>query len=130
MNDRSVSNSSPIILGKSFLSTIQTKIDVSKVILTIEFVEEVIHFNIFDAMKYPINSHFMFVIYTINLFVREFSESNYRGKLKIVATKHHGLKVTYDVKMDKKLKKVIIYSGDLDPGEISSIARKFELQLN
>ncbi|XP_027072003.1 uncharacterized protein [Coffea arabica] len=68
-NDRSAPNLSPIILGRTFLSTTQTKIDVSEGTLTIEFDGEVVHFNIFDTMIHPVNSHFVFAIHAIYPFV-------------------------------------------------------------
>ncbi|KAJ8747725.1 hypothetical protein K2173_014500 [Erythroxylum novogranatense] len=47
------SNSSDILLGRPFLSTARTKIDVHNGTLTMEFDGEVITFNVYDAMKYP-----------------------------------------------------------------------------
>ncbi|XP_027067746.1 uncharacterized protein [Coffea arabica] len=69
MDDRSAPNPSPIILGRLFLSAAQTKIDVSKGTLTIEFDGEIVHFNIFDTMKYHVNSHSVFAIHATNLSV-------------------------------------------------------------
>ena len=43
----------PILLGRSFLQTVRTKIDVHEGTLTMEFDGEVIKFNIFDAMRFP-----------------------------------------------------------------------------
>ncbi|XP_021745351.1 uncharacterized protein LOC110711280 [Chenopodium quinoa] len=51
-NDES-SNATPILLGRPFLKTSRTKIDVHSGILTMEFDGEVIRFNLFDAMRYP-----------------------------------------------------------------------------
>ncbi|KAG8649366.1 hypothetical protein MANES_08G079611v8 [Manihot esculenta] len=45
--------SSDILLGRPFLSTARTKIDVHDGTLTMEFEGEVIKFNVYDAMKYP-----------------------------------------------------------------------------
>ncbi|KAJ8758653.1 hypothetical protein K2173_000374 [Erythroxylum novogranatense] len=47
------SNSSDILLGRPFLSTARTKIDVHNGTLTMEFDGEVITFNVYDTMKYP-----------------------------------------------------------------------------
>ena len=52
MDDINAPIPTPIILGRLFLCTIQTKIDVSKGILTMEFDGELVHFNIFDIMIY------------------------------------------------------------------------------
>ncbi|XP_021751645.1 uncharacterized protein LOC110717300 [Chenopodium quinoa] len=51
-NDESPS-SAPILLGRPFLKTSRTKIDVHSGVLTMEFDGEVIRFNLFDAMRYP-----------------------------------------------------------------------------
>ena len=69
MDDRNAPIPTPIILGRLFLGTTQTKIDVSKGILTMEFNGELVHFNIFDIMKYLVNSYSMFVIHAIDPFV-------------------------------------------------------------
>ncbi|XP_021741538.1 uncharacterized protein LOC110707795 [Chenopodium quinoa] len=51
MGDRS--DSVPLLLGRPFLKTSKTKIDVHEGNLTMEIDGEMIKFNIFDAMKYP-----------------------------------------------------------------------------
>ena len=66
MNDERSLNPSPIILGRPFLNIARTKINISKGILTMKFDREVAHFNIFNEMKYPINSQFVFAIHAIN----------------------------------------------------------------
>ena len=45
-------NSTPILLGRPFLKTAQTKIDVHKGSLSMEFEDERINFNIFEDMKH------------------------------------------------------------------------------
>ena len=44
---------SDILLGRPFLSTARTKIDVHDGTLTMEFEGEVIKFNVYDVMKFP-----------------------------------------------------------------------------
>ena len=56
MDDDHFSDLSPLLLGKPFLSTVQTKIDVSKGSLSMEFDGKIIHFNIFETMKYSFTS--------------------------------------------------------------------------
>ena len=51
MEDDNSSNSIPILLGRPFLNTARTKMDVHKGTLTMEFNGEVIEFNMNDAMK-------------------------------------------------------------------------------
>ncbi|KAL6213922.1 hypothetical protein ACLB2K_013361 [Fragaria x ananassa] len=51
----SPSSSTPIHLGRPFMRTARTKIDVHAGTLTMEFDGEVIGFNIFEAMRYPLS---------------------------------------------------------------------------
>ena len=50
----------PIILGRPFMKTTQTKIDVYAGTLSMEFGDIVVHFNILDAMKHPSYDHSIF----------------------------------------------------------------------
>ncbi|XP_052725969.1 uncharacterized protein LOC128194417 [Vigna angularis] len=54
--------SAPIILGRPFLKTARTKIDVYVGTLSMEFADIVVHFNILDAMKFPAEDHSLFRI--------------------------------------------------------------------
>ncbi|KAG8655641.1 hypothetical protein MANES_04G051301v8, partial [Manihot esculenta] len=56
--------SSDILLGRPFLSTARTKIDVHDGTLTMEFEGEVIKFNVYDVMKYP---HDMSPVYGLDI---------------------------------------------------------------
>jgi hypothetical protein len=47
------SNSSPILLGRPFLKTVRTQINVHNNTLSMEFDGEKIHFNLFYVMKHP-----------------------------------------------------------------------------
>lgn len=51
MEDELSPNPTPILLGRPFLKTARTKIDVHDGTLTMEFDGEVIRFNIFQAMR-------------------------------------------------------------------------------
>ncbi|XP_052484903.1 uncharacterized protein LOC128039986 [Gossypium raimondii] len=53
MEDDNSTNSSDILLGRSFLSTASTKIDVQSRTLTMEFDGEIVKFNIYEAMGHP-----------------------------------------------------------------------------
>nr|XP_027120690.1 uncharacterized protein LOC113737704 [Coffea arabica] len=66
MDDDHSPDPSPLLLGRPFLSTAQTKIDVNKGTLSMEFDGELVHFNIFDTMEHPVNSHPVFAIHAIN----------------------------------------------------------------
>ncbi|CAN6552279.1 unnamed protein product [Malus baccata var. baccata] len=52
----------PILLGRPFMKTARTKIDVFKGTLTMEFDGEIINFNISEAMKFPKDEHSCFSI--------------------------------------------------------------------
>ncbi|CAN6695187.1 unnamed protein product [Malus baccata var. baccata] len=52
----------PILLGRPFMKTARTKIDVFKGTLTMEFDGEFINFNISEAMKFPKDDHSCFFI--------------------------------------------------------------------
>ncbi|XP_071926201.1 uncharacterized protein [Coffea arabica] len=127
MDDRSATNPSPIILGRPFLSTAQTKIDVSKGTLTMKFDGEIVHFNIFDTMKHPVNSHSVFAMYTTNPSVQEFSKFAYRGKSKVAANKSYRMKAIHEVKMERKFRKKVALNGHVDPGGGPPITRKIQL---
>ncbi|KAG8661045.1 hypothetical protein MANES_02G221020v8 [Manihot esculenta] len=60
----SCNTSSDILLGRPFLSTARTKIDVHDGTLTMEFEGEVIKYNVYDAMKYP---HDMSPVYGLDI---------------------------------------------------------------
>ncbi|CAN6544159.1 unnamed protein product [Malus baccata var. baccata] len=52
----------PILLGRPFMKTARTKIDVFKGTLTMEFDGEIINFNISEALKFPKDDHSCFSI--------------------------------------------------------------------
>ncbi|CAN6697888.1 unnamed protein product [Malus baccata var. baccata] len=52
----------PILLGRPFMKTARTKIDVLKGTLTMEFDGEIINFKISEAMKFPKDDHSCFSI--------------------------------------------------------------------
>ena len=61
----------PILLGRPFLKTTRTKIDYVSGILTMEFDGEMVEFNIYDAMKHPVDDHYLCSIDVIELIVQE-----------------------------------------------------------
>ena len=48
-------NSTQLLLGRPFMRTARTKIDVHDGTLTMEFDGEIIRFNMFEAMRYPVS---------------------------------------------------------------------------
>ena len=71
----------PILLGRPFMKTAWTKIDVFKGTLSMEFDGEVIDFNISEAMKYPIDDHSCFSIDILESLAQEFLDSLDRDAL-------------------------------------------------
>ncbi|KAL2226514.1 UNVERIFIED_CONTAM: hypothetical protein Sindi_2010100 [Sesamum indicum] len=53
MREDNSPNSTSILLGRPFLKTARTKIDVHSGSLTMEFDGEIIRFNIYESMRYP-----------------------------------------------------------------------------
>ncbi|XP_045791304.1 uncharacterized protein LOC123886011 [Trifolium pratense] len=66
------SSRSPIILGRPFMKTTKTKIDVDDGTMSVEFGDIVAKFNIFDAMKYPLEEHSVFQLELLSEIVDEF----------------------------------------------------------
>ncbi|XP_052619890.1 uncharacterized protein LOC128126161 [Lactuca sativa] len=55
LEEKTPSKSSMILLGRPFMNTAHTIIDVHNGKITMDFDGETIHFNIFEAMRYPSN---------------------------------------------------------------------------
>ncbi|XP_070682337.1 uncharacterized protein [Malus domestica] len=62
MEDSSHASSLPILLGRPFMKTARTKIDVFMGTLTMEFDGDIIRFNLSETIKYPIEDHSCFAI--------------------------------------------------------------------
>ncbi|XP_071924937.1 uncharacterized protein [Coffea arabica] len=92
-----------ILLGRPFLMTSKTKMDVYSGTLTMEFDGEIIKFNICDAIKCSSEAHSVFVIDIIDPFMQQKFELNGRDALKVV--------INYN----------------FDSHEMSRVAKKFEL---
>ncbi|XP_024195514.1 uncharacterized protein LOC112198598 [Rosa chinensis] len=73
----------PLILGRPFMRTARTKIDVYEGTLTMEFDGDIICFNIFEAMRYPNDVHTCFSIDAFDYLVQDtFNASVGEDKLK------------------------------------------------
>nr|XP_027090443.1 uncharacterized protein LOC113711478 [Coffea arabica] len=96
----------PLPLGRPFFSTAQTKIDVNKGTLSMKFDEKIVHFNIFDTMKYLSNSNFnsIFSVSAIDPAVQEVFETVGSDKLEVALTKHLELETTPKVEWSENLK--------------------------
>ncbi|XP_071940716.1 uncharacterized protein [Coffea arabica] len=96
MDDDHSPDLSPLLLGRPFMSTAQTKIDINKGTLSMEFDEKIVHFNIFDTMKYPSNFNFssVFSVSAIDHAVQEVFKTVGRDELEVALTKHLELETT------------------------------------
>ncbi|XP_016690697.1 uncharacterized protein [Gossypium hirsutum] len=84
-NDNSIDVA--LLLGRPFLKTARTKIDVYKGNLTMEFDGEIIKFNTFDAMRYPTDINSVFALDVIDNFVQDVYELGEDDELKSVLAK-------------------------------------------
>ena len=84
MEDDNSSNPAPILLGRPFLKTARTKIDVHDGTLTMEFDGEIIKFNIFEAMMYPSDIQSAFSIDVVDMFTQEDFELRDEDELEVV----------------------------------------------
>ncbi|RDY00910.1 hypothetical protein CR513_15821, partial [Mucuna pruriens] len=62
MEDGTSAKGSTLILGRPFLMTSRTKIDVYVGTLSMEFGDTLVQFNVFEAMKHPTKDHSLFGI--------------------------------------------------------------------
>ncbi|RDX94146.1 hypothetical protein CR513_23502, partial [Mucuna pruriens] len=72
MEDKTSGQGSTLILGRPFLITAKTKIDVHVGTLSMESGDILVQFNIFEAMKHPTEDHSLFGIDLIDELVEEY----------------------------------------------------------
>ncbi|XP_039067585.1 uncharacterized protein LOC120213542 [Hibiscus syriacus] len=82
MQENDSSKSTSILLGRPFLKTARTKIDVDDGTLTMEFDGEIIKFNIYDAMRCPSDVSSIFVMDFIDPLAQETFDQNEDDELK------------------------------------------------
>ncbi|XP_027071577.2 uncharacterized protein [Coffea arabica] len=122
MGDKRSLNPSPILLGKSFLSTVRTKIDVNDGTLSMEFDGETVNFNIFEVMNYPEESNSVFTLSVIEPLVQETFELDGEDALEVALAKHLELGATPNADMRVELHHAV---GTLH--SISTVSPKYEL---
>ncbi|CAN6547254.1 unnamed protein product [Malus baccata var. baccata] len=81
MEDSAHSTPLPILLGRPFMKTAHTKIDVFKGTLAMEFDREIIDFNIFEAIKFPKDDHSCFSIDVFDSLAYDYLDSLDRDPL-------------------------------------------------
>ncbi|RDY03923.1 Retrovirus-related Pol polyprotein, partial [Mucuna pruriens] len=72
MEDKTSGKESTLILGRPFLMTARTKINVHVGTLLMEFGDTLVQFNIFEAMKHPTKDHSLFGIDIMEDLVEEY----------------------------------------------------------
>ncbi|CAN6547372.1 unnamed protein product [Malus baccata var. baccata] len=82
MDESDQAPSLPILLGRPFMKTAWTKIDVYSGTLSMEFDGEVVNFNLSDSIKYPSEDHSCFSIDIINSLAQGL-ETKYAKKCKM-----------------------------------------------
>ncbi|CAN6566748.1 unnamed protein product [Malus baccata var. baccata] len=91
MEDSGHSTSLPILLGRPFMKTARTKIDVFKGTLTMEFDGGVIDFNISESIKYPKDDHSCFSIDVFDALAQDYLDSLERDPLETTIVHGVGL---------------------------------------
>ncbi|XP_026417269.1 uncharacterized protein LOC113312746 [Papaver somniferum] len=86
MTDGSNDTSLPFLLGRPFMSTARTKIDVHGGSLTMEFDGEVIRFNIYKTMRYPSDILSCFSIDMIDTLAQQMFNMNGEDVLETLLT--------------------------------------------
>ncbi|XP_071924916.1 uncharacterized protein [Coffea arabica] len=103
MGDERALNPSPILLGRPFLSTVRTKIDVNEGTLSMEFDGKIVNFNIFYAMKYPDETNSVYALSIVEPLVQEIFELDGVDALAVALAKHLELGATPDVELSDEL---------------------------
>ncbi|RDX94156.1 Retrovirus-related Pol polyprotein, partial [Mucuna pruriens] len=76
MEDETSGKESTLILGRPFLMTARTKIDVNVGTLSMEFGDTMVQFNIFEVMKHLTEDHSLFGIDLLDEIVEEYFQLN------------------------------------------------------
>ncbi|XP_052623845.1 uncharacterized protein LOC128129254 [Lactuca sativa] len=117
LDEQVSSKSALILLGRPFLKTARTKIDVYAGSLTMEFDGETISFNIYDAMRYPSDVSSLYFVDVVEPITQELFELSNGDMLETILSKG------FDCgKLAEQLK---LYS--LDP-EVEKLVSKMEMK--
>ncbi|KAM1557152.1 hypothetical protein ACFX10_040615 [Malus domestica] len=92
MDESDHASSLPILLGRPFMKTARTKIDVYSGTLSMEFDGEVVNFNLSDSIKYPSEDHSCFSIDIIDSLAQGYLEDLNDDALEKVITR--GMELT------------------------------------
>ncbi|KAM1255243.1 hypothetical protein ACFX2G_030098 [Malus domestica] len=92
MDESDHAPSLPILLGRPFMNTARTKIDVYNGTLSMEFDGEVVNFNLSDSIKYPSEDHSCFSIDIIDSLAQGYLDDLNDDALEKVITRGMELK--------------------------------------
>ncbi|CAN6577079.1 unnamed protein product [Malus baccata var. baccata] len=92
MDESDHAPSLPILLGRPFMKTARTKIDVFNGTLTMEFDGEVINFNLSGSMKFPSENHSCFAIDIIDSLAQDHFDNLKDDALELVITQGKNMK--------------------------------------
>ncbi|CAN6547334.1 unnamed protein product [Malus baccata var. baccata] len=92
MDESDHAPSLPILLGRPFMKTARTKIDVYSGTLSMEFDGEVVHFNLSNSIKYPSEDHSCFSIDIIDSLAQGYLDDLNDDALEKVITRGMELK--------------------------------------
>ncbi|KAM1262754.1 hypothetical protein ACFX2G_028456 [Malus domestica] len=92
MDESDHAPSLPILLGRPFMKTARTKIDVYSGTLSMEFDGEVVNFNLSDSIKYPSEDHSCFSIDIIDSLAQGYLDDLNDNALQKVITR--GMEIT------------------------------------
>ncbi|KAJ4930451.1 hypothetical protein NE237_000117 [Protea cynaroides] len=116
MEDDSSHNSIPLLLGRPFLKTAKTKIDVHDGTLYMEFDGEIVCFNIFEAMRYPSDINSVFAIDIIDSMVQQVFQLNGEDELMVAISKHlNNMDFNSEFVLNAELEKMLMALQALPP---------------
>ncbi|CAN6725405.1 unnamed protein product [Malus baccata var. baccata] len=92
MDESDHASSLPILLGRPFMKTARTKIDVFNGTLKMEFDGEVINFNLSDSMKFPSENHSCFAIDMIDSLAQDHFDNLKDDALELVIAQGKNMK--------------------------------------
>ncbi|KAM2074981.1 hypothetical protein ACFX1T_037926 [Malus domestica] len=113
MEDSPHSTPLPILLGRPFMKTARTKIDVFKGTLTMEFDGEVIDFNLFESIKFPKDDHSCFSIDIIDDLAQDFLDCLERDTLETTIAQGIGQTSGFAVPRSEEEAEIVAALGSL-----------------
>ena len=76
-DNNDVPDSATLLLGRPFMLTAKTNIDLDECTVSVKFDGDVVKFNLFDSMKYPVESHSLCSIDIIDSVVQDIFEEKH-----------------------------------------------------